>query len=81
MYPIFEPSLIDTQHGFMKHKSCTTQLLDISHMIGRVSNTSDQVDVIYLDFSKTFNSVNQGLKNGVSHIKCILIIQSVKLLR
>ena len=61
MYPLVESSLTEAQHGFMKHKSCTTQLLDMYHMIGSVLDASGQVDVIYLDFSKAFDSVNHKL--------------------
>ena len=32
MYPLVESSLTEAQHGFMKHKSCTTQLLDLYHI-------------------------------------------------
>ena len=52
MYHIVEPSLTEVQHGFMKHKSCSTQLLVMCHMIGSVLDASGQVDMIYLDFSK-----------------------------
>ena len=61
IYPIVEPSLTKAQHGFMKNKSCTTQLLDMYHMIGNVLDASGQVDIIYLDFSKAFDSVNHKL--------------------
>ena len=36
MYPLVESSLTEAQHGFMKHISFTTQLLDMYHMIGSV---------------------------------------------
>ena len=45
----------------MKHKSCTTQLLDMYHMIGSVLDASGQVDVVYPDFRKAFDSVNHKL--------------------
>ena len=61
MYPLVEPSLTEVQHGFKKHKSCTTQLLDMYHIIGSVLDASGQVDVVYLDFSKAFDSVNHKL--------------------
>ena len=63
MYPLVESSLTEAQHGVMKHKSCTTQLLDMYHMIGSALDASGQFDVIYLDFSKTFDSVNHKLLN------------------
>ena len=61
MYPIVEPSFSKVQHGFMRNKSCTTQLLDMYHAIGSVLDASGQADIIYLDFSKAFASVNHKL--------------------
>ena len=61
MYPIVEPSLSKTQHGFMKRKSCTTQLLDMYHTIGSVLEASGQAAIIYLEFRKAFDSVNHKL--------------------
>lgn len=57
LYPFIEPLLHDMQHGFMKHRSCTTQLLKCYHSIGQTLDEGGQVDVIYLDFSKAFDSV------------------------
>ena len=61
MYPIVEPSLSKAQHGFMRNKSCTTQLLDMYHTIGSVLDAFGQADIIYLDFSEAFDSVNHKL--------------------
>ena len=61
VYPVVEPSLCSAQHGFMKSKSCTTQLLDMYHMVGNILDASGQADIIYLDFSKAFDSVNHNL--------------------
>ena len=47
----------DSQHGFMQGKSCLTNLLttlvDITSCLGE----GDPVDVIFLDYAKTFDSV------------------------
>ena len=61
MYPIVEPSLSKAQHGFMRNKSCTTQLLYMYHTIGSALVAFGQTDIIYLDFSKPFDSVNHKL--------------------
>ena len=61
MYPIVEPSISKVRHGFMRNKSCTTQLLDMYHTIGSVLDASGQTDIIYLDFSKASDSVNHKL--------------------
>ena len=45
-YPVVEPRLSTAQHGFMKFKSCTTQLLEMYHMIGSVLDASGQADII-----------------------------------
>ena len=45
------------QFGFMKRRSCLSQLLDTSHSWAKARNDSRKVDVILLDFTKTFDSV------------------------
>lgn len=45
------------QHGFLKGLSCTTQLLQVLHELGRALDSGLETDVIYLDFSKAFDSV------------------------
>lgn len=42
-------------------KSCTTQLLDVYHNVGRVLDSGGQTDVLNLDFSKAFDSVSHRL--------------------
>ena len=53
--------LNNTQHGFRSGHSCLSALLDVfddpMHMLG--SDTT--VDMIYLDFSKTFDMVDHGV--------------------
>jgi len=47
----------ESQHGFVKKKSCLTNLLIfIEEMINYV-DSGYQVDVIYLDFQKAFHKV------------------------
>ena len=50
-----------SQHGFTKGKSTVTQLLDVYNKISRTLDMSGQTDVIYLDFSKAFDSVDHKL--------------------
>ena len=58
------PELIDVltplQHGFIPGRSCLTQLLSVLHNLGSSLDAGDEVDVIYLDFSKAFDSVPHG---------------------
>ena len=61
VYPYLTPVLHKLQHGFLKKRSCTTQLLKVYHSIGAVLDRGGQVDIIYLDFSKAFDSVSHSL--------------------
>ena len=45
------------QHGFIKGKSCTTQLLEFLEYVSQALDEGDDVDVIYLDFKKAFDKV------------------------
>ena len=46
------------QHGFFQHGlSCETQLITVIHEWSSVLNTHGQVDVVFLDFAKAFDSV------------------------
>ena len=46
---------------FFSGRSCNTQLLEVYHKIGEFSDKGFQTDVIYLDFSKAFDSVPHSL--------------------
>uniref|UniRef100_A0A1Y1KXC2 Reverse transcriptase domain-containing protein n=1 Tax=Photinus pyralis TaxID=7054 RepID=A0A1Y1KXC2_PHOPY len=45
------------QHGFMAHRSTTTNLACLSHVIAETIDKRGQVDVIYTDFKKAFDSI------------------------
>lgn len=49
------------QHGFMQGKSSVTQLLEVYTDINRTLDNSGQVDAIFLDFAKAFDSVSHPL--------------------
>ena len=49
--------LINNQHGFRSQHFCVTQLIDLMEDLFFAMNHQRQVDVILLDFSKTFDSV------------------------
>ena len=56
--------LIDNQHGFRKHRSCETQLVNTIEDILRAMDNRKQVDILILDFSKAFDTVpHQRLLN------------------
>ena len=45
------------QHGFQRGLSCETQLISVINDWAKVLNTHGQVDVIFLDFAKAFDTV------------------------
>ena len=49
------------QHGFVRSKSCTTNLLESLDFISRTLSQGVSVDVLYTDFSKAFDKVNHRL--------------------
>ena len=50
--------LIDTsQHGFLKARSCLTNLLCFLEEITKLVDDGSPVDVVYLDFQKAFDKV------------------------
>ena len=51
--------LADCQHGFRKQRSCETQLIDLTQEPHERLEEKVQVDMIILDFSKTFDKVPQ----------------------
>lgn len=48
----------DLQHGFLKNRSCLTQLLSALHDTALNLDKNIQTDVIYLDFAKAFDKKN-----------------------
>ena len=49
--------LRNTQHGFSKGRSCTTNLLDFMEKVTDYVDKGFPVDIIYLDFAKAFDKV------------------------
>uniref|UniRef100_A0A8C5MJL4 Reverse transcriptase domain-containing protein n=1 Tax=Leptobrachium leishanense TaxID=445787 RepID=A0A8C5MJL4_9ANUR len=45
------------QHGFMKHRSCKTNLITFYEEVSRSIDQGVAVDVIYLDFAEAFDTV------------------------
>ena len=50
----------DFQHGFIRGKSCTSNLLEVLDHAGHLLDDGKQVDMIYMDMSKAFYKVNHG---------------------
>ena len=49
--------LKSSQHGFMKRKSCLTNLIEYLDKLTTLIDEGHSVDVLYLDFSKAFDKV------------------------
>ena len=49
--------ILDTQHGFVEKKSCLSNLLSFLEEVTNYVDQGHPVDIIYLDFSKAFDSV------------------------
>ena len=47
----------EAQHGFIKGRSCVTQLLEFLEDITEAVDNGDEVDIIHLDFCKAFDKV------------------------
>ena len=53
----FRPS----QHGFMKGRSCLTILICFYDWVTRLVDKGKAVDVVYLDFSKAFDTISHSI--------------------
>uniref|UniRef100_A0A8C5LT35 Reverse transcriptase domain-containing protein n=1 Tax=Leptobrachium leishanense TaxID=445787 RepID=A0A8C5LT35_9ANUR len=64
------------QHGFMKHRSCQTNLITFYEEVSRSIDQGVAVDVIYLNFAKAFDTVPHKRllfklrKNGLDENTC-----------
>ena len=57
IYSHVAPYLTKWQHGFVRGRSCTTQLVISHHQWSKALDEGRQVDVIFLDFAKAFDRV------------------------
>ncbi|PKU49547.1 rna-directed dna polymerase from mobile element jockey-like [Limosa lapponica baueri] len=50
-----------SQHGFMRGRSCLTNLISFYDKVTRLVDEGKAVDVVYLDFSKVFDTVSHSI--------------------
>ena len=64
IYPVISQYISENQHGFISGRSTTTNLVQISQYIATAMDQKQQVDVIYTDFSKAFDSIDHSILLG-----------------
>ena len=50
----------DCQHGFIRGKSCTSNLLEVLDHVGSLLDDGKQVNMIHMYMSKAYDKVNHG---------------------
>jgi len=53
----FNQGIMPSQHGFMNGRSCLTNLILFYDKVTRLVDEGKAVDVVYLNFSKAFETV------------------------
>lgn len=61
IYPLVHPLLSTSQHGFVNKRSTTTNLVEFTQFLANNIDNNKQVDVVYTDFSKAFDTVDHSL--------------------
>ena len=61
VYSHVSPFLNGWQHGFVKGRSCITQLVLTHHMWHKALDDGLQVDAVFLDFTKAFDRVHHKI--------------------
>ena len=49
------------QHGFLPDKSCTTNLICLAEDIAYKLHNKSDIDIVYFDFAKAFDTVNHDI--------------------
>jgi len=50
-----------SQHGFMKVRSCLTNLISFYDQVAHLVDEGNAIDVVYLDFSKAFDMISHSI--------------------
>ena len=64
LYSKCQTLIHESQHGFLPGRSCLTQMTQMTHVIDNISsrlNMRHDVDMVYFDFAKAFDSVNHDI--------------------
>jgi len=61
VYSHVAPYLTDWQLGFVRGRSCATQLVLSHHQWSKTLDEGKQVDVVFLDFAKAFDRVAHNI--------------------
>ncbi|KAL0818556.1 hypothetical protein ABMA28_008995 [Loxostege sticticalis] len=61
VYPILHNVIISEQHGFVKQRSTTTNLLTFTNTLFETVDDGVQMDAVYTDFKKAFDKVDHEL--------------------
>lgn len=57
LYSVVQPLISEYQHGFVQHRSTSTNLMCYTNTLFREVELRNQVDSVYIDFSKVFDTV------------------------
>ena len=58
VFPFFQREIYHLQDGFVCGRSCVTSLLRSTHAFAKALDERKQVDTVFLDYSKAFDSVS-----------------------
>lgn len=61
LYNLVKGQLTDKQHGFLQRRSCSTNLVTFCENINANVDNRTQVDAVYTDFSKAFDTVQHSI--------------------
>ena len=61
LYNACQTLIHESQHGFLPGKSCLTQMTNVIDDISSSLNKRHDVDMVYFDFAKAFDSVNHDI--------------------
>lgn len=61
IYPSIKQSFSSYQHGFLKGRSTTSNLILLNDFLTEAMDDGQQVDVVYTDYSKAFDRINHNL--------------------